>query len=55
VPRRHDGVGLLPAQHRLRDLRRVGQVTDPHLNDLHAGDHHTLSDLLGELGGDHVD
>ena len=25
-PRRNDGFGLLPAQHRLRDLWRVSQV-----------------------------
>ena len=49
-----DGVGLLPAQHGLGDLRGVGEMADPHLDDLDAGDRTRCGDLLGELGGDEV-
>ena len=51
---RHHGVGLLPAQHGLRDLLGVGQVGDPHLDDLDAGDGDPLRHLGGQLGGHHV-
>jgi hypothetical protein len=49
-----DRIRLLASQHRLRDLRRVGEVTDAHLDDLHAGDDDASSHLLGELAGDEV-
>ena len=49
-----DRVGLLAAQHRLGDLGRVGEVADPHLDDLHTGDRDPLGHLLGELAGDVV-
>ena len=51
---RDDGVGLLSAQHGLGDLRRVGQMADAHLDDLHPGDGDALGHLLGELAGDDV-
>ena len=44
-----DGAGLLPAQHRLRDLRCVREVADPDLHDLDAGQHDPLGNLLGQL------
>ena len=50
----HDGVGLLAAQHRLRDLLGVGQVGDADLDDLEPGDGDPLGHLDGQLAGDDV-
>jgi SPFH domain / Band 7 family len=52
--RRDDRVGLLAAEHCLGDLRRVREMTDAHLDDLHPGDRDPLGHLTGELSGDHV-
>jgi uncharacterized membrane-anchored protein len=52
--RRHDGVCLLPAQHRLRDLRGIGEMADPHLDDLDSGDRDALGHLLRQLARDDV-
>ncbi len=37
LARRNDCFGLLPAQHRLGDLRRVSEVRQPRFFDLHSG------------------
>jgi hypothetical protein len=47
-------VRLLPAQHRLCDLLRVGEMADPDLDDLEPGDRHPLGHLPREFGRDDV-
>src|SRR5690606_3486159 len=46
-----DGAGLLPLQHRLGDLGRVGQMADAGLDDTDAGLVQPLLDLLGQVPG----
>ena len=50
----HDCAGLLTAQHGLGDLRSVGEVADPYLDDLEPGDDDPLRDFPGELARDDV-
>jgi len=51
----HDGVGLFATQHCLDNLRRVSQMADTDLHDLHAGDHDPFSYLGGEFVRDDID
>ena len=50
----HHGVGLLPAQHGLGDLRRVGQMADAHLDDLHSRDGDAFGHFRREFTSDDV-
>jgi hypothetical protein len=49
-----DGLGLLAAQHRLGDLGRVGEVGQPRLEDLDAGDGEPVLQLAVRRLGDLV-
>jgi hypothetical protein len=49
-----DCVGLLTAEHGLGDLRRVSEVADAHLDDLHPGDRDALGHLHSKLAGDDI-
>ena len=54
APRGDDGLGLLPAQHRLRDLGRVRQVGEPGVVDHHARGREPGAQVLAEGSGDLV-
>ena len=51
LARGDDGLGLLAAQHGLRDLRCVGEMRDPGLLHLHAGLFEPLMQLLAQGNG----
>ena len=52
LTRGDDRAGLLALQHRLGDLRRVGQVADARLDDLDAGRREPFLNLLLHVLGD---
>ena len=47
-----DGAGLLPLQHRGRNLLRIGHVAETRLEDFDAGLFQPLLDLLLQMVGD---
>ena len=54
LARGNDGLGLLAAQHGLRDLGRVGQMREPRLLHLHAGLFEPLMQFLAQGDGNGV-
>ena len=54
LARGDDGLGLLAAQHGLRDLGRVGQMRETRLLDVHAGLFEPLMQFLAQRDGNGV-